>query len=140
FTVGPHIAFGKGEFKPGTPAGDALLAHELAHVSQQRGPGTQVGESPAGEKSADDAAMGALGSLWAGMQGAGFARVSSGLRLQRCATKPPKQANDFLEDDLYNWNAAKLTAILHKTGDDQVVQTIVSEHYRVYRFDQVFFK
>ena len=35
FTVGEHVAFRDGEYRPGTPAGDALLAHELAHVVQQ---------------------------------------------------------------------------------------------------------
>lgn len=36
FTVGNHIAFGSGEHKPGTLVGDALMAHELAHVVQQK--------------------------------------------------------------------------------------------------------
>ena len=35
FTVGRDIAFGAGEFAPGTEAGRRLLAHELAHVGQQ---------------------------------------------------------------------------------------------------------
>ena len=35
FTVGDHVAFGAGEFRPGSTVGDALLAHELAHVAQQ---------------------------------------------------------------------------------------------------------
>ena len=34
-TVGEHVAFAPGEYRPGTPVGDALLAHELAHVGQQ---------------------------------------------------------------------------------------------------------
>lgn len=36
FTVGNHVAFGSGEYRPGTLAGDALMAHELAHVEQQK--------------------------------------------------------------------------------------------------------
>ena len=36
YTVGPHIVFGERQFNPGTSAGDRLLAHELAHVVQQR--------------------------------------------------------------------------------------------------------
>ncbi|MFG1793030.1 DUF4157 domain-containing protein [Nocardia sp. NPDC049149] len=36
FTVGRDIAFRDGTYQPGTPAGDHLLAHELAHVVQQR--------------------------------------------------------------------------------------------------------
>ena len=36
FALGEHVAFdAEAEYKPGTPAGDALLAHELAHVVQQ---------------------------------------------------------------------------------------------------------
>jgi hypothetical protein len=35
FTVGSHIAFAPGEFRPQEPEGERLLAHELAHVAQQ---------------------------------------------------------------------------------------------------------
>jgi hypothetical protein len=45
-TVGNHIVFRSGEFNPGTPAGNHILAHELTHVVQQRsGPvdGTAAG-------------------------------------------------------------------------------------------------
>ena len=35
FTIGHHIVLGAGEYSPGTAAGRALLAHELAHVVQQ---------------------------------------------------------------------------------------------------------
>lgn len=37
FTVGSDIFFGAGEYKPGTSGGNALIAHEVAHVIQQRG-------------------------------------------------------------------------------------------------------
>jgi hypothetical protein len=36
-TAGRDIVFGPGMFRPYTPAGDRLLAHELAHVVQQAG-------------------------------------------------------------------------------------------------------
>lgn len=35
FTLGPDIAFGSGQYRPGTEAGRRLLAHELTHVMQQ---------------------------------------------------------------------------------------------------------
>lgn len=35
YTVGHHVVLGAGEYAPGTTAGRALLAHELAHVVQQ---------------------------------------------------------------------------------------------------------
>jgi hypothetical protein len=37
YTVGAHIVFGQGRYSPGTRKGLWLLAHELAHVVQQRG-------------------------------------------------------------------------------------------------------
>jgi hypothetical protein len=36
FTIGPDIFFGRGQFAPETDEGQRLLAHELAHVVQQR--------------------------------------------------------------------------------------------------------
>jgi hypothetical protein len=35
FTTGQDIFFRSGEYDPGSAAGQALLAHELAHVVQQ---------------------------------------------------------------------------------------------------------
>jgi len=37
YTVGNHVAFATGEYQPRTAPGRRLLAHELAHVVQQRG-------------------------------------------------------------------------------------------------------
>jgi hypothetical protein len=37
FTVGNDIFFGRGEHRPGNHDGDQLIAHEVAHVIQQRG-------------------------------------------------------------------------------------------------------
>jgi hypothetical protein len=36
YTSGEHVVFGAGAYDPGTPAGLHTLAHELAHVGQQR--------------------------------------------------------------------------------------------------------
>ena len=102
FTIGSDIAFGPGEYQPGTLIGDALIAHELAHVVQQNGGGNGptapqskgvVGHD-ALEEEADVAAVGAVSALWLGAQG-GLANISrqamprlrSGLQLQRCSKK-----------------------------------------------------
>ncbi|HEX7177325.1 MAG TPA: DUF4157 domain-containing protein, partial [Pyrinomonadaceae bacterium] len=37
FTVGKHIVFAAGEYRPGVEQGRRLIAHELTHVFQQRG-------------------------------------------------------------------------------------------------------
>jgi hypothetical protein len=43
FTVGEEIVFGRGEWSPDSARGRKLLAHELAHVIQQRRGGPQPG-------------------------------------------------------------------------------------------------
>ena len=92
FTVGEHIAFGAREYRPGTIAGDALLAHELAHVVQQ-GDGVARDLSPEGgaelEADADRSAASAVAALWGKTRGGLAVRPAPvsppGLRLQRCA-------------------------------------------------------
>jgi hypothetical protein len=107
-TVGEHIAFAPGQYRPGTPIGDAMLAHELAHTLQQEPsgahqPGAPVLE-PAGsalEGDAESAAMGAMRKLWSGTRQvatAGFAdarpALRSGLRVQRCGWQDVHRAPD----------------------------------------------
>ena len=98
FAIGRDVAFGSGEYQPGTMMGDALLAHELAHVVQQENARAEV--SPMGgvartdaalEADADRSAAGALAALWGGMGGAlrdvarnALPRLRSGLALGRC--------------------------------------------------------
>lgn len=99
FTVGSDIAFGAGEYQPGTLVGDALIAHELAHVVQQGG-GNGAGPRSKGdgdhddslfEEEADVAAVGAVAATWGGAQGSiteigknALPRMRSGLKLRTC--------------------------------------------------------
>lgn len=91
FTVGNDIAFGTGEYQPGTVVGDALIAHELAHVVQQGSGNSAVSrqskQGPAAgglEEDADLAAAGAMVSVWGGAKAKPQPQRRSGLRLQRC--------------------------------------------------------
>ena len=43
YTVGSHVVFGAGEYRAGDLVGEALLAHEMAHVVQQTRGGAAVG-------------------------------------------------------------------------------------------------
>jgi outer membrane protein OmpA-like peptidoglycan-associated protein len=45
YTVGQEVVFNAGEYRPHTPAGRSVIAHELAHTVQQRGT-TQLARSP----------------------------------------------------------------------------------------------
>lgn len=92
FTVGSHVAFAAGRYAPGTVEGDALLAHELTHVQQQRGasPTSQqkatVPESSDAERDADRGAAVAIQHLHGGDTSARATarRSTTDLQLQRC--------------------------------------------------------
>ena len=112
FTVGDQVAFSSGSFRPGTPHGDALLAHELAHVVQQRGGGAALAaKGPRGagtgalEADADRAAAGVVGSLWgpssttvSELTQSPAPRLASGLRLQRCSDDSMNEAERKAEE------------------------------------------
>ena len=96
FAVGRHVAFERGAYRPGTLVGDALLAHELAHVAQQSGlaPGAPTPAARSLDRDADGAAAGAVARLWQrGRALRGLARparpqLRAGLSLQRCSSTP----------------------------------------------------
>lgn len=89
FTIGSDIGFAAGAYRPGTPVGDALLAHELAHTVQQEG---ATGMMMAGdhtrsplEEDADSAAVAAVSTLW--NDGGDVAHLGRGKRpAQKSAT------------------------------------------------------
>src|SRR5205085_1959819 len=113
FTVGTDIAFGRGEYRPGSLSGDLMIAHELAHVIQQKG-GTptpasaplQRDDSPSLEADANSSAVRAIvpppllasrrfkeyASTHASLQQAADASAAvvpsrpAGLSLQRCGS------------------------------------------------------
>lgn len=70
YTVGPHVVFGEGQFRPASPEGARLLAHELTHVLQQKAAGHNAGpygklavspHNDAGEAEADRTAEAVMG-------------------------------------------------------------------------------
>jgi len=76
YTVGNHVVFGSGQYAPARTEGQQLLAHELAHVTQQQMAGTAVPNtaSEAGdahEVAADRAAAEVLGGPMPGSPYAG---------------------------------------------------------------------
>ena len=81
--VGSHVAFARGAYEPGTPLGDALIAHELAHVAQYDETAV-VAPAREAEREADAAGVAALAQ-----RGVAALRrsVKSGLALRRCGGK-----------------------------------------------------
>jgi len=101
-TVGSDIAFAPGEYQPGSPIGDALIAHELAHVIQQSSGFTQpspkaLGQDSELEMDADRSAMSAVAAAYTGKKDAlsrlpkeALPRLRSGLRLSSCKKGIPE--------------------------------------------------
>lgn len=52
FTLGRDMVFGAGQYRPGSTAGQRLMAHELTHVVQQgaAGPASDTAQRPPGAK------------------------------------------------------------------------------------------
>jgi hypothetical protein len=102
FTVGEHVAFAPGEYQPGSLIGDALIAHELAHVMQQ-GDGKpearakREAEVDALEEAADQSAVSTVLTLWGNarngaseLAGRTMRAMHTGLQLQRCKSSMAK--------------------------------------------------
>jgi hypothetical protein len=143
FTVGNDVAFAAGEYAPGTLVGDALLAHELAHVAQQEGAQTfdAKGAGPESdvEDDADTAALYAVASLWPAVRRFGvqlrqnaMPRLKSSLQLSRCSAKP-SELQDYMRDrdrtnavEDHNDSDDKARQIVEEwsKGDTQYVLTV----------------
>ena len=136
FAVGHHVAFDRGEYRPGTPVGDALIAHELAHTRQQDGGVGAARLTAAGplEADADRAAAGAVRSLWGASRRRAEPRLRSGLRLARCADRAFSDAElhaylDFLrnaqriEDDNESDDKARAIVASFRRGETKFVLT-----------------
>jgi hypothetical protein len=103
FAVGEHVGFAAGQYAPGTLAGDALLAHELAHTVQQSGgaAGPSVADEVL-EHDADRAALQAVGALYAGADpvAASTQRTAGNhLSLSHCGDHPQAAAAQHLTHD-----------------------------------------
>lgn len=97
FTIGNDITFAHGQYNPGTLVGDALVAHELAHVAQQDGARGPLARKEPGvpggplERDADTSAVHAMLALVPalrtfarGVRRNAMPQLRSGLQLQRC--------------------------------------------------------
>lgn len=90
YTVGTTVSFAPGQYQPDNLAGQAVIAHELAHVIQQSnatpGAGTDAGRALGGEIGAGTASDERAANQ-ALMTGRTAGLVGGGLRLSRCNGK-----------------------------------------------------
>ncbi len=155
FAVGNHIAFGAGQYNPGTINGDALIAHELAHVQQQsdtthlQTSAQTSNQDNKLEKEADNSAVNVVSELYLEKDLGTKEKVSkSGLSLQRCSidsTPPPFSAerisrgvyhelSDYDEDE-EGINASHIRRLVEGLTSDELqeVEAYYAEHYSRYR-------
>jgi hypothetical protein len=104
YTAGDHLFFGAGQYRPSQPEGKRLLAHELAHVVQQRGP---AGASPAREGALEVEADTAANAAAAGQAASLSSHAAPGM--VQFARKKIK-GREFEIDDV-NLNAAASTDV-----------------------------
>ena len=114
-TVGTRVAFAHGRYRPGTLTGDAILAHELAHVVQQGGSGSYGSDVlEAGPPHEEDGADRAAASLLLSTHARGHrheaalrdllgpdqppARTGGRPRVQTCLCVEPAEMSDVTVD------------------------------------------
>jgi hypothetical protein len=116
FAAGNNVVMSSNAPKQGTPAGDALLAHELAHTAQQKDAAKDPtertkpigGESAAAEKNADHVAEGAIvdnsnAARFSAFAGRASEAMRTNVQLQRCSTEAASKdvrGNDYLAQHL----------------------------------------
>lgn len=127
--IGRDVAFAPGEYEPGTPVGDALIAHELAHVVQQSAPGGGNAATPTLEKDADAAALGAVAARWNGGTSRPPRSSANPLLAQSCVEG--EQEHQELFGDEAEELAEKFNVKLHSepSMDDQKVPVGFSPHF-----------
>ena len=156
FTLGHDVVFGAGEYQPGTLVGDALIAHELAHVVQQGGsvagaPQTKSGPADSAlEEEADTSAVGAVAALWGGTKervGALGQRtlpsLRSKLQLQRCGGAKPAAAPNLQTDralrqsweTAFQEGVALLTESIARKGKEKGCEFPGDKHSSKWRYD-----
>ncbi len=87
FAVGRHLVFAPGRYAPGTPQGDHLIAHEVAHAAQQeRAPAlaARLRLGPSGGTLEQEAEAFADSVVWGGAPAPALSRAPAGtVSLQR---------------------------------------------------------
>lgn len=119
-TLGRHIAFNSGEYAPTRPAGQRLLAHELAHVVQQQGQAAR-GTAPFSRDAADERQAERAADSVVGARSVGGIAARGGLRIQ-ADDKAPKDKEAGAEAKAAA--PARVTFVL-RAPDDAYTQDVV---------------
>lgn len=150
YTVGPNIAFDASRYDPGSGPGRRLLAHELAHVVQQRGAPiapqrfslSQAGD--AGERAADSAAEAVVsGGLAPSQPKTAAASIDrKGHEDKAAASTPSKAASAPSSYIIVTPLGASgdYDGIADKDGPPQLLSKLLAEYGTCWKGDQVVFE
>lgn len=129
YTVGSHIVFGAGAYRPEAPAGQRLIAHELTHVVQQAGssPPRDLVVGP-GEDAAEREAQTVASSVDPlGVARHSQAAAEAGVLRRDLATpepNPPPAANPELTDSQVR-TAINFNSQLYDAANTRLIQDLL---------------
>ena len=125
FTVGRHIAFNEGEYRPSSPGGQKLLAHELTHVVQQSSAtsGRAAYKRDAGqEQEADTASERAMQGL--AVQASALSKNTSP-RIQADDKQPAGKTDDTAKAATQQPASTTVTVVM-RAPDDKYTQDVTN--------------
>lgn len=96
FTVGSDVFFDRGRYDPGSTAGTKLLAHELAHVVQQTGPGPASGETAGTVQRKANCRKGGCDGNCVGSKAPIYHPWAHGCKNETCSNGKPASTTDFI--------------------------------------------
>ncbi|MGB1251719.1 MAG: DUF4157 domain-containing protein, partial [Candidatus Promineifilaceae bacterium] len=103
FTTGNNIAFNSGEYNPGTPDGDRLIAHELTHTVQQGAAGELQRQPNEGGMPVQLEGALTIQRFGGGLIESGVRRVAPKLLADLLFEGPMGVITDIVETGIQNW-------------------------------------
>lgn len=130
YTVGEHIVFDSGQYRPETPAGKHLLAHELAHTIQQHGLQKSGGPIPTDnsgdyhhlEREADAAASTVMHRPPTAGAPISPARAAQPRLSRADRTQPGTGSDSANKEDQESWVPVKKGSALAKAGVREIAR------------------
>jgi hypothetical protein len=126
YTVGEDIVLNRDFYSPETTAGSQLLAHELAHVVQQRHTGTVAGISQPGDAAETGADM-AAGALIGGLGGGLGALSATGGPVPAVQRQTTAEANDLQRRAELDQLRATLTDALYSSAQHSPTSVLIGQ-------------
>ena len=135
YTCGNHIAFAQGRYRPGSDDGQQVLAHELAHVVQQRRGGARLPSFARSNSKLEEGAQHAASAFSSGrglieVQGASLPGVARLPRSLHQDLNPPALRDNELKteiNEIQNWLRANKSPTPDRKLLEQALKDLQAE-------------